>query len=246
MNLKDASCVITGGAKGLGADLARELVSRGAQVLISDVDDAGLAEIGTELDMPTLHCNVTDRDQVEALGRVAMEEFGKIDLWLNNAGIWMPYMPVENIDFNKAHQLVEVNYFGTAYGMLEAVKHMRERNDGIICNIISVRALKGKALGAAYSASKFAAEGFTQAVRDELSAKGGSASGGKDSGIKIVGVYPYRIKTELFGEHKHDDYESSMDPADVAKIIVDNLAEPTPAEHLEIWNADDIRKKEIA
>ena len=203
-------------------------------MLISDVDDAGLAEIGTELDMPTLHCNVTDRDQVEALGRAAMEEFGKIDLWLNNAGIWMEYMPAENIDFNKAHQLVEVNYFGTAYGMLEAVKHMRERNDGVICNIISVRALKGKALGAAYSASKFAAEGFTQAVRDEL----------KETGIKVVGVYPYRIKTELFGEHKHEDYDKSMEPADVAKIIIDNLAESAPAEHLEIWKPDNIRKKQ--
>jgi len=234
MELKDSSIVITGAAKGLGAALARALVSRGAQVVLADIDDTELSELGIELDSPTIHCNVTEREQVEALGRAAIEEYGKIDIWINNAGIWMPYAPAENVDFSKAHQLMEVNYFGTAHGMLEAIKHMRARTMGTIVNILSVRALKGKALGAAYSASKFAAEGFTQAVRDEL----------KDTGIKVVGVYPYRIQTELFGENKHNDYDSSMNPKDVAIIILDNLATKEPAEHIEIWKSDDVRKKQ--
>jgi len=234
MELKDAKVVLTGGARGLGAALARELASRGAHVLISDIDSPDLADLGVELDSPTMHCNVTDREQVEALGRAAVDEWGAINVWINNAGIWMPYAPAENIDFGKAHQLIEVNYFGLAYGMLEAIKHMRERKSGVILNTISVRALKGKALGAAYSASKFAAEGFTQSVRDEV----------KESGIRVLGVYPYRIKTGLFGEHKHEDYDQSMEPADVAKIIVDNLAEREPAEHIEIWKTDDVRKKQ--
>ena len=181
--------------------------------------------------MPWAHCNVTDRDQVESLGRAAMDEFGAIDIWINNAGLWMPYAPAENIDFNRAHLLMEVNYFGTAYGMLEAIKHMRGKNAGRIVNILSVRSLKGKALGSAYSASKFAAEGFTQAVRDEL----------KDSGIAVLGAYPYRMKTELFGDNKHNDYETSMEPADVARIIVENLATEEPAEHVEIWDKENIR-----
>lgn len=209
------------------------LVAHGAQVLISDFDSRELSDLGVELDMPTMHCDVTDREQVIALGRAAMEEWGKIDLWINNAGVWMPYAPVENLDFNKAHQLVEVNYFGTAYGMVEAIKHMREQKAGMILNILSVRSLKGKALGAAYSASKFAAEGFTQAVRDEV----------KDSGIAVIGVYPYRIKTNLFGDNKHEDYDTSMDPVDVARIIVGNIALDTPAEHQEIWKPNDVRTK---
>jgi NAD(P)-dependent dehydrogenase (short-subunit alcohol dehydrogenase family) len=233
MNLKGASTVLTGAARGLGAAMARELVARGARVVLSDIDSTDLQDLGIELDSPTMHCNVTEREQVENLGRAAIEEFGSIDLWINNAGVWMPYAPVENVDFNKAHQLIEVNYFGLAFGCIEAIKHMRERKAGMIVNTLSVRSLKGKALGAAYSASKFAAEGFTQAVRDEL----------KDTGIKVVGVYPYRIKTGLFGENKHEDYEQSMEPADVAKIVVDNIAEKNPAEHVEIWKADDVRRK---
>ncbi|MBI5644851.1 SDR family oxidoreductase [Candidatus Kaiserbacteria bacterium] len=232
MKFKDASVVITGAARGLGAAIARELAKRKAQVTLSDIESRDLSDVGAELDMPTMHCDVTNRDQIEALGRAAIDEYGKIDLWINNAGVWMPYTPAEDLDFSRAHQLVEVNYFGTAYGILEAVKHMQER-EGVILNILSVRALKGKALGAAYSASKFAAEGFMQGVRDEL----------KGTGIKVIGVYPYRIKTNLFGENKHDDYEQSMEPADVARIIVDNLAEEHPSEHLEIWKIDDVRKQ---
>lgn len=234
MQLKGAKVVLTGGARGLGAALARDLVSRGAHVLISDIDSADLQDLGIELDMPTMHCNVTEREQVEALGRAAMDEWGQIDLWINNAGVWMPYTPAENIDFNKAHLLMEVNCFGLAYGMLEAIKHMRELARGTILNTISVRALKGKAQGAAYSASKFAAEGFTQAVRDEI----------RDSGIKVIGVYPYRMKTDLFGQNKHADYETSMESTDVAKIMLDELSENEPAEHIEVWSKEDVRKKQ--
>lgn len=232
MELNKSVCVITGAARGLGAALSREFVARGAQVVLSDIDSADLSDLGVELDMPTMHCNVTDREQVQALGRAAIDEYGKIDIWLNNAGVWMPYAPVQNLDFNKVRQLMEVNYFGLAYGMTEAMKHMVVQKSGIIANILSVRALKGKALGAAYSASKFAAEGFTQAVRDEL----------KNSGIRVIGFYPYRIKTTLFGEDKHEDYEQSMEPTDVARVIVDNLAENNPSEHMEIWSMGDIRK----
>ncbi len=231
MNIKNTSCVLTGGARGLGAEIARELVSRGAQVLISDIDGVDLQDLGIELDQPTIHCNVTERDQVENLGRAAMDEFGKIDLWINNAGIWMPYVKAEEADMSRAHLLMEVNYFGLAYGTIEAMKHMQGRG-GIIQNTLSVRSLKGKALGAAYSASKFAAEGFSQAVRDEL----------KGSKIRVIGAYPYRMKTGLFGENKHEDYEQSMEPKDVAKIIIDNLAKDEPAERVEIWAPDDIRE----
>lgn len=235
MHMQGASCVITGAAKGLGAALARELHSRGAKLLLSDIDSADLADLGKELGCAEQHCNVTDREQVIGLGRRAMELFGHIDLWVNNAGIWMAYMPAEDIDWGEAHRLLEVNYFGTAYGMIEAARHMKPLGTGTICNILSVRALQGKALGAAYSASKFAAEGFTQAYRDEL----------KNSGLSVVGVYPYRIKTELFGEHKHEDYEISMEPTDVARIIVDQLAAEEPAEHIEIWKTDDVRTTQV-
>lgn len=230
MKLHGAVCVITGAAHGLGAALAREFVARGAHVVLSDLENPELSDLGVELDAPTMHCDVTDREQVVALGRAAVDEFGKIDIWINNAGIWMQYAPAENADMNKAKHLMDVNYFGLAYGCIEAMKHMKEHG-GAIVNILSVRALRGKALGASYSASKFAAEGFSQAIRDEL----------EGSGICVLCVYPYRMKTQLFGDHPHDDYADSMEPFDVARIIADNLEKGEPYEHLEIWSRDDVR-----
>lgn len=235
MELQGASCVITGAGRGLGASLSRALAKRGARLLISDIDSPDLQTLAGEIGARAMHCNVTDQEQVVALGRAAMDSFGGIDVWINNAGVWMPYAPVENMDLNRARLLVDVNYFGTAYGMIEAVRHMRERGSGVILNTLSVRSLKGKALGAAYSASKFAAEGFTQAVRDEV----------RDSGIEVIGVYPYRIKTGLFSDNKHEDYEESMEPDDVANIIVENLVSSDTANHLEIWSVSDIRKKTV-
>ncbi len=231
MQLTDGSVVLTGGARGLGAAYARELAARGAQVLISDLESRDLQDIGIELDMPTMHCNVSDKDQVVALGRAAMDEWGKIDLWINNAGIWLPNAPLEEIDFNQAQRLLDVNYLGMAYGTVEAVRHMRGKNEGVILNTLSVRSLKARALGAPYAASKFAAEGFTQSAREEL----------KETGIKILGLYPYRMKTELFKGVTYKDYDSYMDPADVAKIALDNVEKDAPAEKIEVWALDDIR-----
>jgi NAD(P)-dependent dehydrogenase (short-subunit alcohol dehydrogenase family) len=231
MQLQDRVCVITGAARGLGAAIVRDLHARGARVLVSDIEEATLEEM-KKLGVETMRCNVTDREQVVALGRAAIERFGRIDVWINNAGIWSPYVKALETDMNRAHLLMDVNYFGTAYGMLEALKHMEGR-EGIICNILSVRSLKGKSMAGAYCASKFAAEGFTQAVRDEM----------QDSEVRIIGIYPYRMKTELFGENKHADYDASMEPEHVAQIIVDNLAKDMPSDHVEIWSHSDIRTK---
>ncbi len=219
----------------MGKCLATELKSRGAKVVVGDLESDDLQATLTELEAPGFHCDVTEQEHVEALAQEAIKHYGRIDVWINNAGIWMPYGPVEELDFKRARALMEVNYFGLAHGTVEALKRMRPQGSGAIINMISVRGLEGKGLAAGYSASKFAAEGFTQAVRAE-------AAG---SGVSIIGIYPYRMKTGLFGENKHVDYESSMEPQDVATIIIKNLEEADPAEHMEIWGQGDIRAKHI-
>ena len=235
MQLTGAVCVITGGSRGLGKCLASELKKRGAKVVVGDLESDDMRSTLKELETPGLHCDVTEQAHVEALAQEAIKHYDRIDLWINNAGIWMPYGPVEELDFKRARALMEVNYFGLAHGTVEALKVMRAQGSGIVVNMISVRGLEGKGLAAGYSASKFAAEGFTQAVRFETAG----------SGVSIVGVYPYRMKTGLFGENKHADYDSSMEPQEVAEIIIENLAQEDPAEHVEIWGSDDIRAKHI-
>lgn len=231
MELRDSVTVITGGAQGLGAALAREIRAKGGTLIIADLSAEALHPLAAELGADAVECDVRQESQVKRLAESAVERYGRIDLWVNNAGVWMPYAPVEAIDTERAHLLMEVNYFGLAYGSIEAKRHMAPRGSGAILNILSVRALAGHPEAAAYCASKFAAEGFTQSLRAELHA----------SGVHVLSVYPYRMKTELFGDSKHEDYETSMEPGAVARIIVANLAEDIPAEHLEIWSPEDVR-----
>lgn len=234
MKLDGKICVITGGGKGLGKHLAEACRARGAKVVIGDLQGPDLDATITQLQAEGIACDVTEKDEVEALARKALDTHGRIDIWINNAGIWMPYAPVVDINFARARALMEVNFFGLAHGTVEALKHIPSNEQGgSIVNMISVRGLEGKALAAGYSASKFAAEGFTQAVRSEYA----------DKKVNVIGVYPYRMKTELFGDNKHGDYDTSMEPAEVARTVLDNLEEECPAEHLEIWATDDIRKK---
>jgi NAD(P)-dependent dehydrogenase (short-subunit alcohol dehydrogenase family) len=235
MELQGKIAVVTGGSGGLGKQIAQELVARGAKVVIGDLEGDTLRNTMKELDAPGLHCDVTERTNVEALAAEAINAYGRIDIWVNNAGLWMPYAPVESMDFPRARALMEVNYFGLAHGSIEALKQMCTQGSGAIINLISVRGLEGKGLAAGYCASKFAAEGFTQALRQEAA--------GTD--IRVIGIYPYRMKTNLFGENKHVDYDSSMEPAEVAKIIIDNLAAEDPADKVEVWGPDDIRSTRL-
>lgn len=231
MELKEAVCVVTGGGKGLGKFLCKELSLRGATVVIGDIDIPELQCAVQELGACGQSCDVREGEQVKALAEETIRKYGRIDVWINNAGIWMPYAPAEELDFVRMRSLMEVNFFGLAHGTVEAIKRMRAQGRGAIVNILSVRALKGQARAAAYSASKFAAEGFTQAVRSEL----------EGTGVRVIGVYPYRMKTELFGDAKHADYDVSMEPAAVARMVIDNLADDSPSEHLEIWSESDVR-----
>lgn len=233
MKLAGTSCVITGAARGLGAALAREARVCGMNAYLSDIDGKDLRELADELHMPAAHCDVTNHGEVRRLAQAARKKFGSVDVWINNAGVWMPYTSAETLDFARAHKLMEVNYFGLAHSTVEAMKIMRRQKRGIIVNILSVRALQGKALGAAYSASKFAAEGFTQAIRGEL----------EGSGVSVINIYPYRIKTTLFGQNKHEDYATSMEPSDVARVVFKNLTGKKPSTHLEIWGMKDIRRR---
>ncbi|MDP2649949.1 MAG: SDR family oxidoreductase [bacterium] len=235
MELNGAVCVVTGGAKGIGRALVHELRAGGARVVVGDIDTEAVHKTAKDEGAVPMVADVRDKGQVRALAERAVQEFGRLDIWINDAGIWMPYTPAEDIDFARAHELMEVNFFGLAYGTVEAMEKMRTGGGGAIVNIISVRGLQGRAQGAAYAASKFAAEGFTQSVRTELKTT--------DHNIALIGIYPYRTKTELFGENEHDDYEDSMEPAYVASVIIKNLQKDAPAEHVEIWSESDVRAR---
>ena len=74
---------------------------------------------------------------VEKLADFVVKKFGQIDIWINNAGIWLPHLPIEETNWKRAHDLMEVNLFGTVYGSKVALAEMKKKNFGIIINIVS-------------------------------------------------------------------------------------------------------------
>jgi NAD(P)-dependent dehydrogenase (short-subunit alcohol dehydrogenase family) len=219
MNLKNKIVVITGGSKGLGKALAFCFLKEGSKVVVcskeGDFENLESGILGIKAD-------VTKENEIQTLVEKVTSDFGKIDIWINNAGIWLPHKPIEETDWKRAHDLMEVNLFGTVYGSKIALDQMRKQDFGVIVNIVSTSGLDGKINETAYCASKFAAAGFTKSLAKEV-------DGGK---IKVLGVYPGGMRTNLFDENKPKNYDEFMDPNFVAQKIIQNLKLEKPKEEI--------------
>lgn len=171
--------VITGGSSGIGLVTARMAAERGAKVVISSRNEQALREEadslnakrgdGREPAVSHFVADVADRDQVEALAQHAVDRFGRIDTWVNNAASAL-YGELIDIPIEDQRRLFDVNYWGTVYGTLAAIDRMTE--GGAIINIGSILSAMPLPLQGAYTATKHAVKGFTDALRIELKARG--------------------------------------------------------------------------
>lgn len=220
MDLKDKIVVITGGTKGLGKAMALSLLENGSKVVVCSREENRPEDL--EENILWIKADVTKENELKNLVEKVVEKFGTLDIWINNAGIWLPHLPIEEINWERAHDLIEVNLFGTVYGSKVALTQMRKQNSGLIINILSTSALDGKINETAYCSSKFAANGFTKSLMKEVDGKN----------IKVIAVYPGGMRTNLFDEKKPEKYDEFMDPNDVAEKIVENLKKDISLEEL--------------
>jgi butyryl-CoA dehydrogenase len=218
MNLSGKVAVITGAGSGLGLALVEELYKFGCKLFLADINQATLTAAKNNLNCPGLLIDVRSKQKVQDLGTAVVDHFGTIDIWINNAGIWMPHTPIPDLDWLVVEDLMAVNFFGLAYGSETALNIMKPKQSGIIVNIISIRALEVQAETAGYAASKFAADGFTKTLRLEA----------KDSHVDVIAIYPSRMKTNIFGESKPADWETFMEPSMVANKIIENIQKDKP------------------
>jgi NAD(P)-dependent dehydrogenase (short-subunit alcohol dehydrogenase family) len=187
--LRDKVVLITGGSRGLGLSLARELASAGARIVIAARDAAELERAHNELaacgaDLLAFPCDITDKAQVEQLARAATDWFGRIDVLVNNAGIIQvgPQSVMHDEDFSNA---LATHFWGPLWMIRAVLPSMRRNGGGRIVNVSSVGGLVGVPHLAPYCASKFALTGFGEALRAELA---------KD-GIQVINVCPGLMRT---------------------------------------------------
>ncbi len=193
--LSEAVVVVTGGSSGIGMSTAHELAARGAAVVIAARGADALEAVaddcrrlgGRALAVPT---DVSDPAAVHALAEEAEARFGRIDGWVNNAGI-SAYGFTDQVPAADFRRVVEVNLLGTAYGMQAALPHLYAAGGGVIVNNASVLGVVTMPFQAAYNASKHGVRGLSDTVRQEL-----RASGHRE--VSVCTVLPATIDTPFF------------------------------------------------
>jgi 3alpha(or 20beta)-hydroxysteroid dehydrogenase len=187
--------LISGGARGMGAEHARVLAEEGAKVVIGDIlDDEGkalAAEIGDAARY--VHLDVTQPDQWDAAVATATGEFGKLNVLVNNAGI-VALGQLRNFDLAKWQKVIDVNLTGTFLGMRVAVDPMTEAGGGSIINVSSIEGLRGAPAVHPYVASKWAVRGLAKSAALELA----------PLNIRVNSIHPGFIRTPMTAKLPED------------------------------------------
>ena len=195
--------LISGGARGMGAAHARMLVAEGAKVVIGDIlDDEGKAladELGSGPGGAAryVHLDVTQADEWDAAVATAVEEFGKLNVLVNNAGI-VALGQIGKFDMAKWQKVIDVNLTGTFLGMQASVEAMKAAGGGSIINVSSIEGLRGAPMVHPYVASKWAVRGLSKSAALDL---------GKFN-IRVNSLHPGFIRTPMT-KHFPDDLVTS-------------------------------------
>jgi NAD(P)-dependent dehydrogenase (short-subunit alcohol dehydrogenase family) len=164
--------VVTGGGSGIGLAIARAFAGAGAAVVIAGRDGARLASAAEAIGADAVPTDVTREDDVAALFRSVGERHGRLDVLVNNAGITGPVSNAEDLDLGAWDETMAINVRGLITCIKHAVPLLRRTPGSSIVNMSSLMGLRGYPMRSAYTASKFAVIGITEAVAQELGPHG--------------------------------------------------------------------------
>ena len=204
-NHQDKVIVITGASSGIGEATAKLLAKDGAKLvlgarrenllqnLVKEVEGLGGEAVYAVVD-------VTKVEQVEDLAKLAIDTFGKIDVWLNNAGI-MPQSLLKQKKIEDWDAIIDINIKGTLYGIGAALPFMEKQKSGHIINISSIAGHIAHAGSSVYSATKWAVRAISESLREEMAQD--------ETNVRVTIVSPGAINTELLESITDEDVKSN-------------------------------------
>jgi NAD(P)-dependent dehydrogenase (short-subunit alcohol dehydrogenase family) len=238
---------ITGCSTGFGRELATQALERGYRVVVTARKPDEVEALAAKGEALVLKLDVTDQSQIDAAIKAAEKQFGGIDVLVNNAGIGY-FAAVEESEEKEVRRMFEINVFGMGRMIQAALPGMRQRRKGFIVNISSVAGLRSFPSLGFYNATKFAVEGLSEALWQEVELLG----------IKVMLVEPSGFRTDWAGRSANEskkqiaDYAATAgvwrsemradsgkqpgDPVRAAKAIVEAVASLNPPHHLLLGN----------
>ncbi len=214
MEISGAKIIITGGSSGIGKQTAKELISKGASIIITGRDEKKLLKVALDLGCTAYHADVSDEEAAKASVDFAMEKWGSIDVLINNAG-YAEFGLIHELNISKLKAVYETNVFGAAAMAKYCSQVFMKQKSGNIINIASTAAYKGFAHGSIYSTSKFALSGMTQCWRAEL----------RPYNVRVMQINPSEVPTAFAQENREERQEESnkLSPKEISDAIVSAL-----------------------
>ncbi len=226
--LDDKVVVITGAGSGIGRALALNLAKRGSLLAISDVDEAGLAETvdlvkaAGAREVRSDRLDVADREAMVAYAAAVAEQFGRVNVIINNAGVALSG-DLNDLEYKDIDWIVGINFNGVLNGTKEFLPHLIASGDGHVVNLSSLFGLVSMPGQSIYNATKYAVRGMSEALRIEM------LIGGHNVGV--TSVHPGGIKTAIA---RNARVSAKEDKEATAKLFDKKLAKMTPERAAEI------------
>ena len=221
LDLRGRAAIVTGASKGIGFAVAEGLAKAGANVVLCARNAEELSRACRALEgagdgrIVGVPCDMRVYDDVRRLVGRAVEEFDRIDVLVNNAGVGT-FTAIDEMEVEDWHRVIETNLNGVFYASHAAIPHMKRRGGGYIINIGSLAGKNPMPGGTAYNASKFGLLGMSEAMMLDV----------RHHGIRVSCVMPGSVATH-FNDHTPGDADAwKIQPEDIARVVLDLLAMP--------------------